>query len=235
MDSLSLEMQRFLISTVFGYDMNSEDENDVRLKNSCFDRAYLDLARVIPYYFSTGYCDEHKNSVDVKNFVDKKLKFKDDVKDYIFDEKPIKPIELIQNVYDYANNQEKLFDPKKKFSFGMAQKWVNMYNKYMWLFGKKDDIDLEMPIDSYIIDALYDNKIISLELCIDKNLCNKTWNGIVKGKKRASDYIKPWSQWDEKQYSAIQEVIRKSVSNDSTILKWENELWVSQSFVHKLL
>ncbi len=231
MDSLSFEMQRFLISTVFGYDMNSEDENYNQLKNSCFARAYLDLARVIPYCFSTSHCDGHKNDLDVKLFIEKKRKFKDGVKGIIFDEKHIDPVDSIQEIYDYANMQENLFKQDDEFSFGMAQKWVNMFNKYMWLFGKNREKTFDMPIDSYIIDALYEKHIIDLDFCIENKLSEEIWDGMCKGNKRPSDYITPWSKWNRQKYSAVQNRI-SSMLSVRNILEWENEQWLSQLMKH---
>lgn len=56
MNDLSREMQLFLVSTVFGYDMDEEDNNNEKLKLACIGRAYLDLARVIHYKFSSNCC-----------------------------------------------------------------------------------------------------------------------------------------------------------------------------------
>lgn len=56
------EMQRFLITTTFGYDLKANDAKYTKLKKACFKRAYLDLARVIPYMYSVSMIDKYNKN-----------------------------------------------------------------------------------------------------------------------------------------------------------------------------
>ena len=165
MNDLSREMQLFLVSTVFGYDMDEEDNNNEKLKLACIGRAYLDLARVIHYKFSSNDIENSENENEIESFLNEKNNFKNDVKNILLNENGTAG-ELICSVYECANSNKyryTVFKEKYEFTYGMSQKWVNMFNKYMWLFsaGGDDDKKYEMPIDSYIIDALYKKEIMT--------------------------------------------------------------------------
>ena len=54
------------------------------------------------------------------------------------------------------------------FTYGNAQKWVNMTMKYLWLLGLLDNtVDCEklhIPIDSFIIDTIWSEHCVKLPL-----------------------------------------------------------------------
>ena len=106
------------------------------------------------------------------------------------------------------------------FTYGNAQKWVNMTMKYLWLLGLLDNtVDCEklhIPIDSFIIDTMWSEHCVKLPL-----KC---------GKKREKNYTKPsdhvigWSQWDDKMYEAFRRTLPEKYS-----LCWENDAWIEQA------
>lgn len=106
------------------------------------------------------------------------------------------------------------------FTYGNAQKWVNMTMKYLWLLGLLDNtVDCEklhIPIDSFIIDTMWSEHCVKLPL-----KC---------GKKREKNYAKPsdhvigWSQWDDKKYEAFRRTLPEKYS-----LCWENDAWIEQA------
>lgn len=109
------------------------------------------------------------------------------------------------------------------FRYGNAQKWVNMTMKYLWMLGLLDDaVDykkLHIPIDSFIIDALWNDDKIEFPL--------KSEN-VNRSKKYAkpSDYVIGWSRWYKSDYLCK---FRKSISSDGFSLEWENDAWIRQA------
>lgn len=123
------------------------------------------------------------------------------------------------------------------FTYGNAQKWVNMTVKYICIIDSlekipelHDQIDTNkdnyhIPIDSYIIDCLWKKEDVHLPL--------KGGSKRDKTYKIPSEHVKSWSKWDmsdndtcQQDYSEIQIKIREYISSDESILDWENEQWI---------
>lgn len=126
---------------------------------------------------------------------------------------------LVEN-YEAVKHQKTGF-----FTYGNAQKWINMTVKYLWLLGWLPDgvseKDLHVPVDSYIIDALWEYENVDLPL--------------VKGNRKGSysqpsDYVKPWSKWNyEDEYKKCHDSLKKSDFNISE----ENTAWITQAEIRK--
>lgn len=102
------------------------------------------------------------------------------------------------------------------FSYGNAQKWVNMSLKYIymlyWLYQafspeclfcktygsaiEKYAGEFHAPADSFIIEALR-----------------------LKG-------VGAWSKWDEQEYSRYQELLNGTIGPDESQLDWEGRNWI---------
>ncbi len=149
------EMERFLLETYFGIS-EVEDYDPYKLTKECANRAYLDLARRIPYLHSLTEIESMKNTQDVLYYVKRKADFKDGVISYIADQIKARrlPKDVIERLLVEAGKYEDLF--KEPFCFGLSQKWVNMTYKYLWLFDRCpiQEKELYAPLDSYIIDYL---------------------------------------------------------------------------------
>ena len=123
-----------------------------------------------------------------------------------------------------------LTDRKFNVTYGIAQKWVNMTMKYLWLLdelpeGVKSE-DLHIPIDRYIIDALWEYDCI--ELPIKKG--NRSYLY-----KNPSDYVAPWSEWNNyKSYNALQEQAKSVIINKFNIspIEWESKAWIKVAKKH---
>lgn len=132
-------------------------------------------------------------------------------------------------VGEYA---EKIHSAKEAFfSYGNAQKWVNMTMKYLYLMcGVFDENSafmqeigntvmtlseyLHVPVDSYIIEAVWD-KPVTLPL--------RPKGRKREGYKYASEKVEPWSKWNKVQYDEF----RKSLNFEGRCpLEWENEAWL---------
>ncbi len=112
---------------------------------------------------------------------------------------------------------------KDTFSYGNAQKWVNMSLKYLCIlyqiykkyypacgfcknYGKKIEKyeeDFHVPVDSYIIN---------------------------KGKEYGIAQDISWSKWEKEDYTPFQDSLRASVSLEEgeTLLEWEHKAWIEQ-------
>lgn len=247
--NITEEMQRFLITTTFGYDLKANDSSYVKLKKACSRRAYLDLARVVAYKYSVSQINEcrkkKEKEQEIEDFENAKGDFIKKNEEHLIHSKGFKHSrEIINNVYDVATEYRySVFNDS--FTYGMAQKWVNMYFKYLWLFSDTEKLafelgvpeDLDMPIDSYIIDALFEEGILSEEICSDDvrlNLLIKTKNKKIRTDKRPSESILKWSGWDEKIYTAVQELIQKRCkAEEKHILEYEDELWMKKAIINE--
>ena len=131
------------------------------------------------------------------------------------------------------------------FSFGNAQKAVNMSMKYLYLLSYFKDYpninselkrlleavmadanQLHMPIDSYILDALVKKEIITSEDVTLKG--KKTRINKFSEYVRPSEYIKSWSTWNRDDYDKIAQIIAQRL--DGLIpIEWEEENWIEQA------
>ena len=121
---------------------------------------------------------------------------------------------------------------KQFFTYGNAQKWVNMTVKYLCLIDALSDefryhkrlcelqSKFHIPVDSYIIDAV---------LNTDVKLPNKAGDR-EKRYAHPYDYVKSWSTWNEpSDYTPFQKGIKNLVIVNETPLDWENETWIKQA------
>ena len=236
MDELTNEMQKFLVASAFGNvfkndSLDLKDDRDIFL--ICAKVAYLDLARVLKYN------ENHKNSEDYDKNQFKKTICSNILKYYKNEKNNIRTI--IDKIKKDVNDAQykDLFEENFIFTYGMAQKWVNMTLKYFWLFDKvKNSEELDIPIDSYVIDALFKKGILKEEDFNTGNLKNlkKIIEKPLKISKRTSEKLIPWSQWDSDKDIKMYEVIQKKVKDfcDKSkpkigIMVWENNAWIEQS------
>ena len=111
----------------------------------------------------------------------------------------------------------------KGFTYGQAQKWLNMTLKYLWLFNLLpaglDEKLLHVPVDSYIIDAVKAEPSNDIKYGLGQK-CN----------------IPSWSKWDKPdKYKEYQDIIRKEVQQKfkKSPIEWEDKAWIEQAKIHK--
>lgn len=135
----------------------------------------------------------------------------------------------------------------RKFTYGIAQKWVNMTMKYLYLlhdlfdcdtirndsFIKIDKFicnykeDFHVPIDSYIIDAVWENKDIDVIV----PGCNKDKH-YINGKKkefknRPSEHFTRWSKLNDTDYVNFQKSLCDKLKDKNIIpIEWEGPTWL---------
>ncbi|SEQ39179.1 hypothetical protein SAMN02910369_01678 [Lachnospiraceae bacterium NE2001] len=136
----------------------------------------------------------------------------------------------------------KLYDKnglKDIFTYGNAQKWINMTLKYIFLLNgisnnnaesileKSSKIcryssDFHIPIDSYIIDELWDPK---------KKVKLPVKDNAKKGRdylyKTPSEYVKGWSNWVECDYLDALGTWREVTGINPLV--WESEHWINRA------
>lgn len=90
------------------------------------------------------------------------------------------------------------------FSYGQAQKWINMTAKYLYIAGKRDFAGLfdylHIPIDKYIMDIAFD-------------------------KFRLRKPRLAWSKWNYDQYIEYQKALRALITTEAP-LRWEFHNWL---------
>lgn len=119
-----------------------------------------------------------------------------------------------------------------EFSYGIAQKWVNMTMKYLGViltifseFNDKNDFvtfhesfqaiehSLHVPIDGYILEYVSNKKYSNVE-------------PINIAKKENKNNL-AWSKYKEVNYKTLQNNIKEKFINETTFpLDWENEAWI---------
>lgn len=193
--------------------------NDILSK--CAGKAYMDLCRTIRFKTDdsnvkarckTKICDM---LVDEYNVLINAIKTTDD-KQTVFDKEHNRICEEIIKTYSEIS----------EFTYGQAQKWLNMMLKYVLLIEGDSVLKsyLHIPIDSYIMQAVgSDNP--KLKYCL-KLECVPKKDGTV-GKYRESS-SKPWSKWNYEEYITFQNSIRTAIaeSDYNSPIEWENQAWI---------
>ena len=120
------------------------------IKDAFFRSAWLDTSQHVKIYEKEA--DENTKK-QFRAFL--KERSYEIVKDYQGKDKKIdhsKHLELLQKFFDDVEKSE--FKDKIDFSFGRAQKLINVLLKYYWCAGKLKQEPAHMPLDRYILKEL---------------------------------------------------------------------------------
>lgn len=211
----------FLMYAYFG--ITKADPKDIILKK-CAERAYLDLCRTIKF---------KTENEDIKT--EYKAKICD---------KLIKEYDVLLNAVNISSYNEKqnTFDREHKriceeiigiyskicdFTYGQAQKWLNMILKYVILLEESSELKgyLHIPVDSLIMQAVGSDNA-KLKHCL-KLECVPKKDGTVS--KYSEGTSKPWSKWNYDDYITFQNTVRKAINENTSFgspIEWENEAWI---------
>lgn len=241
---MSLENSvEFLVFTYFGIDFN--DDFNTILK-SAIKVAYNDATMQGAY---NALEKENVESIKYNN-VAQKLEsaikddlLKDNSKGY---EKWHKYIcEELVKCYEKVTSNNK----NPAFSYGNAQKWVNMTMKYLYILSEifhkfnfnkdcnfEDYYDrigklyeeLQVPVDSFIIESIWDEKKQIKGIPYYNNKLNKATdsNGNRIPGKYNSEKVVPWSKWTDTEYKKFQEHLPEVFENHQSPLDWEHKAWI---------
>ncbi len=187
----------FLMFVYFGVDNTLTFEKAV-------DRAYRDFCRTLTQLNGQGK-EYRKEATDIL-------------------EEGIQNLCVAENCKNFYSRHNKLCNDIRKinsdvFSYGKAQKWVNMTMKYLYVFGC-DGFDfnnvadyMHIPLDSYVLQALDGEDGVSMYV----GSKYKKWKHIV------------WSKLDEGTYEKIQTHIRLELKKkypDKHPIDWEFKKWL---------
>lgn len=184
---------------LFGKEFNTGID-DNKKKELAVERAYRDFCRTI-----------RKGEKGINEGIGDLTERKKKTAQTIIDE--LSKMELSKMDFDKYNEwHDKLCEQiiANKYTYGQAQKWVNMAMKYLIVLGDADVIAkeklLHIPLDSIIIDIALKNKLLTQKTLDDNHFTS--WSGIT----------------DKKQYDAIQNEIRDNLKNQTPII-WEFQAW----------
>ncbi len=191
------------------------EETKVEQFKKTAERAYLDLCRTIRF-----------NTDDETT----KLTYKAKVCDMLVSEYN-SLCDSIKSCNDFDREHRRIckaicdeYKAISSFTYGQAQKWVNMAFKYMFLIEGNSVLKpyLHIPVDSYILQSVgLDKTEYSLNLtCIPKK------NGGTGRYSESSS--KPWSKWEYEEYIAFQNEVRTAIedSDFDSAIEWEHSAWI---------
>lgn len=219
----------FYFYTLFGvpyYHAKNISEDDKLML--CAHRAYADLRRTIDYSKSSSWLDANKNTKNAKDFIILKTNFKNEARNCIV--KYLKELLFCTsaNIFDnlhsnccneiisIAKDKPGLIKDGKSFTYGHAQKWVNMTLKYMDITGFWDERlcllrkYMHLPVDNYILKA-----------ASDKGLKLPRING--ESGKYSESATEKWSNWNDNDYLSF---IRNLKLSEKNLPKWEEDNWI---------
>ena len=221
----------FLLYSYFGC---SSEDSEQTVKKKCAYRAYLDLARTVKYVYSSTELEKATVGTDAHAFIDIRKKRIEAV-----------CYKLIESIEGYPNHSggfdtwheskcaqiiDRMNAPygdgkkgflKARFTYGQAQKWVNMTLKYLWLLDMLpnglSEAELHVPVDSFILEALKETQQFNTE-------GNK-----ITGSGESYYYNgEAWSAISEyKNYKNLQEGIRNIAEKQGiSPIQWEGPAWM---------
>lgn len=220
----------FMLYTNFGIDFN--DGKTDTILNAAIDKAYNDATMQGAY---NALKKENTEQIDIrviKNYFneqlvilfDKNLNYNDwhsDMCNYL--------VEAFTGVVLEKHQDQ------NAFTYGNAQKWVNMTMKYLYIlsevfhnYNEKCEFDkyyetiqnmykdFQVPVDSYIIESLWNESKIALPIATKKDFRKEEY--------KDSRTI-PWSKWDDTDYKNFHDTFIKT-KEDVAPLEWEHKAWI---------
>lgn len=226
----------FLLFSYFGLNFDDKDKPE-RIIDFAIKKAYKDATMQGAY--NALKKNINKDSSDGTSILKKEINLlvqEDYLMDYDSwhsdDENGV--CKKLVDVYDKVKCPDS--NNENAFSYGNAQKWINMTIKYLHmlleLFGKyypecnfcqkyKKLNDLysyfHAPVDSYIIESIWEDEEIRLPL-IEDNLLKEGKRG-----KYCSEKVLAWSKWDKNEYDNFKNDLHKKVGCP---IEWEHNAWI---------
>ncbi|MBQ8791414.1 MAG: hypothetical protein IJZ51_08890 [Ruminiclostridium sp.] len=236
LNRITKETFDFLWFSYFGITAKAaEDMNEDKRIMLCAQRAYLDMNRTL------RFTEDNNNESKEKNNSEKEREnFRNTICGIIADNIKRHILKSDEDSYDDIHKKVCTFIIEKvnsykddfmadNFTYGQAQKWLNMTIKYMYLMGfwkdefKNIEKALHIPVDSYIIQAVWEKECVEIPLLEDK-LPKKGTRGAYSYEK-----VKRWSKWEYDEYQEFQDSLKKYIDatkQHKTPLEWEAEAWI---------
>lgn len=223
-------------------DIKEENQKGVIL--ICAKRAYRDLNRTLRFSTKSDKIRENFRKDLCEKIKDEILKLLNELEETnelfnkkTFDERHDQICQsIMKTCQSFKNEQNDTIllstknskkntdiNPNKQaqnFHYGQAQKWLNMTLKYMWLLGlwekefEKILPVLHVPVDSFIIEKVWNNSAIYLP-CDDRK----------RNQKYSEEKVDSWSRWDCEAYKEFQNSLRNFLGGKNPI-EWECSTWL---------
>lgn len=269
--SVKPETLDFLFSSYFGIELKElkgpTEKKKKDIAFNCAYRAYRDLCRTLTFIKESTEKDRRKFREEMSGLICKGIEERILTNCSDFD---TAHENICEELIKKAERYGLLKSPKKKkeeepdkgippFTYGHAQKWLNMTIKYMWLLGLWDEElqrikdKLHIPVDRYILKAAssirtkgevnkygLEFKKVPLEHKYDEKA-----SGYTEFREEKTDDDKksqPWSQWNESDYEDFIKEINdrfkkfkeKKADNNAlnpidSLIEWENKAWIEQA------
>ena len=222
----------FFLWSYFGISVEEIKKDEEKAKETVIEKAVIRAYRDASSHV-LSVKDEHRDSLkalamqSIMEFVSELAEAAADKPRLTMNEKRTKFDELHKKicrrlVEEYGCDEYYKVDKRgqlHKFTYGIAQKWVNMSLKYIYLL---DEVlwgglrirwtsyfatDFHAPLDSLVYEAIEDE----LKINVNKHLEGQTWSQI-------DNY---------ERYRQLQDMIRdKLKQKDKYPIEWENSAWV---------
>ena len=221
------KLMDFLLYSYFGCESEDLAREGIQ---KCAYRAYLDLNRRIAFKYSSSELDKmQKDNTDLaKKYKEAKKALIESVCDIILCSvdkyecvdgqfglwHKAKCEEIMGTMNTAVFQDDSLILKSNSFTYGLAQKWVNMTLKYLWLLDKLPEglteKLLHVPIDSFILEKLQEENVDEIKKDGD------TYKYIGKS----------WSQLDDYDvYLDIQTKIGQ-IAGKTFPIEWEGSAWM---------
>lgn len=223
----------FLMYSYFELDFGSEKEEVIQ--NSIY-KAYTDATNRGAYNTLLLSEDKEKSKAEKVNGIALIKEFINEIDGNNY--------EALHKYYctELTNAYSDIRDANKNqcFTYGNAQKWLNMTTKYLYLLSYLYQ-QFNPESDYY---KKYGEKFISLKeklnIPIDSFILQKVWDDIAdvdvplrEGKKRVNKYssekVIPWSKWDDKTYDVFYGELSESDKINEPLIDWEGPAWIEIS------
>ena len=219
----------FLLYSYFKIELNANKDEIIK---SAIEKAYTDATNQGAYNTRLITTSQKDSSVCARNNGEKVIK---------------SFIEQSLNVSDYDKlHNETCNDLRDKygvlpFTYGNAQKWINMTMKNLYVISLliynccesannettqfceniiKISPRFHVPIDSYIIEKIWDTKIPLPDVKFLKDGTKGMYT---------SNKVKGWSNWNEEEYVECQKSLKEYIKKeykDITPIEWEGPAWI---------
>lgn len=259
----------YLVNIYFDIDFTSSSEDEI--VDSVIRHAYIDATNQGAFNtrikeYQNHYSDD-KSEGGKENFVSERLKearkaATDHLRDKLdkFEEysvftnwhdKTCEALMMEFKEFKWVDKEHK--EKGKAFTYGNAQKWVNMTIKniyVLYLVGKlvEDNLgpgykkfledysaicdkheDFHLPVDSYIIDEVCREGLITKKMLENNDFPRNEKVSLpqkkeLNEKKIPSECVKGWSQWDQKTYNDFITLVKDNHRED--VFAWECKSWI---------
>ena len=229
------KLMDFLLYSYFGCESEDLAREGIQ---KCAYRAYLDLNRRIAFKYSSSELDKmQKDNTDLaKKYKEAKKALIESVCDIILCSvdkyecvdgqfglwHKAKCEEIMGTMNTAVFQDDSLILKSNSFTYGLAQKWVNMTLKYLWLLDMLpkglSEAKLHVPVDSFILEALKETQQFNTE---ENKITGSGESYYYNGE--------AWSAIsDPKNYKRLQDRIRDIAKERGFFpIQWEASAWMN--------